>query len=340
MLCPGVNDGPHLDRSVRELGALYPTVQTVSVVPVGASPKLEDWSLERDGIELVRPTPAYAREVVAQVGRLQQEFKRRHGKVVVQCSDEYYVTAGVPVPPAAAYDGYPQYENGIGMVRRMQADWARTKRRLSQRPAAIAGRRAVIGSGTLAAPLLDAIAAELNVLAGTEVAVVPVTNTVFGERVNVTGLLCGKDYLSQLRGLRPDCFILPRPSLDYFGEKFLDDMTVDQLEARPGRADHVRDPLERGGDYPARRAASGDAQRCAKRRLLERAKAKRGDGAGLRSDASNADSRTCLCEGSGIPRGGGAGAVRVWHGCNAVHALAGPGRQLRRLRPRRSSLIA
>ena len=65
VLCPGVNDGPHLERSITDLAALFPTVQTISVVPVGASPKLEDWSLSRDHIELVKPTPAYAREVIA-----------------------------------------------------------------------------------------------------------------------------------------------------------------------------------------------------------------------------------------------------------------------------------
>jgi putative radical SAM enzyme (TIGR03279 family) len=234
VLCPGVNDGPNLDRSVRELGALYPTVQTISVVPVGASPKLEDWSLERDGIELVRPSREYAGEVVAQVRRLQRELRRQHGKVIVQCSDEYYVTAGASVPSAAAYDGYPQYENGIGMVRRMQDDWLRAKRRLRERPMPIEGRRAVIASGTLAAPLLQTIAGELNELAGTAVTVVPITNQVFGERVNVTGLLCGQDYLAQLRGMKPELFILPRPSLDYFGQRFLDNMTIEELERELG----------------------------------------------------------------------------------------------------------
>ncbi|MGB4862400.1 MAG: PDZ domain-containing protein, partial [Tepidiformaceae bacterium] len=60
VLCPGVNDGDNLARSIRDLGELYPTVQTISVVPVGASPKLEEWSLKRDGIPLVRPNREYA----------------------------------------------------------------------------------------------------------------------------------------------------------------------------------------------------------------------------------------------------------------------------------------
>ena len=236
VLCPGVNDGPHLERSVRDLAALYPGVQTISVVPVGASPKLEDWSLARDGIELVRPTPEYARGVVAQLRPLQREFRASHGATIAQCGDEYYVTSGAPVPSRKTYDGFPQYENGIGMVRTMLDDWNRAKRRLPQGEWA-AGRHIVVAAATLIAPLLQTIASELSQLSGARIDVVPVTNTVFGERVNVSGLLCGGDYVRNLRGWSPDCFILPRPSLDYFGQKFLDSMTIEEVEAA------VRAPL-------------------------------------------------------------------------------------------------
>ncbi len=237
VLCPGVNDGAHLRRSIAELGALYPTVLTISVVPVGASPRLEEWALERDGIPLERPTPAYAREVIELIRPFQREFRRRYGATVVQCSDEYYVTAGLPVPPARAYDGFPQYENGIGMVRRMLDDWARTRRRLRERgvPAGVAGRRAVVGTARLMAPTLAGIARELSELTGAKVDVAGVTNRVFGERVNVSGLVCGADYVEQVRRREaPDCYILPRPSLDFFGERFLDSMTVEEAEAGLG----------------------------------------------------------------------------------------------------------
>jgi putative radical SAM enzyme (TIGR03279 family) len=235
VLCPGVNDGTQLDRSVRELGALYPTVQTVSVVPVGASPKLEDWSLSRDGIELVRPNEQYARQIVRQIRSAQRELRAAHGRTIVQCSDEYYVTSGQALPAAANYDGFPQYENGIGMVRTMLEDWRRSKRRLRERgPVDFSGRHIVVASGTLAAPILEPIAAEMSALTGARIEVQAVTNTVFGDRVNVTGLLCGQDYVRELAPYQPDCFILPRPSLDYFGVKFLDSMTVDEVETAVG----------------------------------------------------------------------------------------------------------
>jgi len=264
VLCPGVNDGEHLARSIRDLGDLYPTVQTVSVVPVGASPKLEDWSLNRDGIPLVRPTPAYAREVVGILAPFQKEFRRRFGATVVQCSDEFYVTANLPIPGAAAYDGFPQYENGIGMVRTMLDDWSRAKRRV--RRGCGTGKHAVVGTAALIAPMLANVAVEVAALTGAEIDVVGVTNSVFGERVNVSGLVCGKDYVEQLRGRPADVFILPRPSLDYFGEKFLDSMTVGEAEAALGAPlgfaslwSEVVEILEHGATRPHRNDAPNGA---------------------------------------------------------------------------------
>ena len=266
VLCPGVNDGPHLEHSVRQLTDLYPTVQTVSVVPVGASPKLEDWSLNRDGIELVRPTPEYAREIVRLLRPIQRECRAKHGATVVQCSDEYYITSGEPVPPAREYDRFPQYENGIGMVRTMMDDWSRTKRRIGASKQRYDGRHLVIATATLIAPTLAGIAAEMGELTGATIEVQAVTNTVFGERVNISGLLCGGDYVRDLRHYQPDCFVLPRPSLDYFGQKFLDSLTVDEVEARLGAPltfasqwSEVLDILERGPRRPSANAATNGA---------------------------------------------------------------------------------
>jgi NifB/MoaA-like Fe-S oxidoreductase len=85
------------------------------------------------------------------------------------------------------------------------------------------------------APTLASVAREFSELSGARVEVRGVTNRVFGERVNVSGLVCGQDYVEQISGGEPpDCYILPRPSLDYFGEKFLDSMTVEEAEAGLG----------------------------------------------------------------------------------------------------------
>jgi len=235
VLTPGVNDGVHLQRSLEDLLALHPAVITVSVVPVGASPKLEDWSLERDGIPLERPTPEYARALIEQIRPLQRRARAAHGATVVQCSDEYYLAAGAPIPGRAAYDGFSQYENGVGMVRTMLDDWARTRRRLVQRGPRPAAKSVAIACGTLSAPVLAAIAPEASRLTGCAIRVVPVENRLFGERVNVSGLVPGADFLDALADVDAEMVILPRASLDYFGRKFLDEMTPGDLRAALGR---------------------------------------------------------------------------------------------------------
>jgi putative radical SAM enzyme (TIGR03279 family) len=267
VLCPGVNDGAHLDRTIADLGALYPAVQTISVVPVGASPRLEDWSLTRDGVALVRPSPEYAAALLRQLRPFQRDFRRRLGCTVVHCSDEYYVTAGERVPAAAHYDGYPQYENGIGMVRSLLDDWRAARRRMRLRGApSFAGRRVVVACGTLAAPVLAGIAGEMDAITGSRTEVLGVRNMVFGERVNVSGLLCGGDYLRELRHRPADAVILPRASLDYFGRQFLDSLTVEEFERELGAPvsfasqwSDVLGILEKGSQRPVRNSATNGA---------------------------------------------------------------------------------
>ena len=130
-----------------------------------------------------------------------------------------------------------------------------------------AGRRVVVGTANLIAPRLAVVAAEVSEATGADIHVRGVTNTVFGERVNVSGLLSGKDYVEQLANEpKPDLFILPRPSLDYFGEKFLDSMTVTEAEERLGAPlafaalwSDVVEILERGPERPHRNQATNGA---------------------------------------------------------------------------------
>jgi NifB/MoaA-like Fe-S oxidoreductase len=174
----------------------------------------------------------------------------------------------MPIPGALAYDGFPQYENGIGMVRTMLDDWSKTKRRLkaSGVPVELRGKWVVVGTAALIAPVLSGVAAEFNELTGANVCVKGVTNTVFGERVNVSGLVCGKDYVDQIRTDGTELYLLPRPSLDYFGEKFLDSMTVEEAEVGLGAPlgfasvwSDVVEVLANGPVRPARNEASNGA---------------------------------------------------------------------------------
>ena len=154
-------------------------------------------------------------------------------------SDEFYLTAGAQIPSAGRYDGFPQWENGIGMVRTLLDDWGRLRRRLREGRIALPERlpaRVTLACGSLIAPTLARLGAEAGEQLGMQIDVVSVSNTLFGARVNVSGLLPGANFAAALEGRElGERVFLPRASLDYFGKKFLDDTTPDELEARLGR---------------------------------------------------------------------------------------------------------
>jgi hypothetical protein len=139
------------------------------------------------------------------------------------------------------------------MVRTLLDDWRATKRRiLSGKLQPAAGRKATIACGALIAPTLQKLAEEAACLTGLRLQVVPIRNTLFGARVNVSGLLPGQDFIDQLAQLpaaeRGETVFLPRASLDYFGKHFLDDITPDSLsraiDARVAFAYNLGDVIE------------------------------------------------------------------------------------------------
>ena len=218
-LCPGLNDGEHLERTVRDLAALYPGAQSIAVVPVGLT-KYRDIAIA----DIVPVTEAKAREVVGQVKGWQREFRRNLGVGLVYLGDEFYFLAGHPFPSGRSYDGYPQYENGVGLVRTLLDEAARLRRKWGT--SAPAGGRTMVACGTRIAPLLREVLDELGPAIGWDIAVVPVENRFFGPSVNVSGLLTGGDVVEALRGKGiGDVLVLPRAMLDDGCERFLDNMT-------------------------------------------------------------------------------------------------------------------
>ncbi|MGD8792207.1 MAG: DUF512 domain-containing protein, partial [Anaerolineae bacterium] len=200
VLVPGLNDGSHLARTVADLEALYgEPVASVGLVPVGLT------RYHRGNCRTY--TAGESRAVLDQVEPWRVANRRRWRRAFLYPSDEWYLVAGRPVPPAGAYDGFPQVENGVGMVRRLLDEWQRVKADL---PARLPSRATVV-CGTLIAPVLDGIVAELNALAGTAWRLVPVVNDFFGPVTTVSGLLAGQDVVAALRG-QPlgEVLLLPR----------------------------------------------------------------------------------------------------------------------------------
>jgi len=200
VLAPGRNDGAHLDRTIADLAARYPAVATLTVVPVG---------LTRWHTPTLRPyTDAEAAAVLQQTLAWQTRLRAELGVGFVYPSDEWFLRAGVPIPPLEAYDGLlpALVENGVGMVRLFLNGWPETQRRLAD----LGGPRQTWVTGALFAPTLRAQAAEFAAAPGLEVNVVAVPNRTFGETVTVAGLLTVADVIAALRDAPPaDVIVLP-----------------------------------------------------------------------------------------------------------------------------------
>jgi len=239
VLCPGLNDGPHLARSVRELGALHPAVATIAVVPVGLT-------RHRDGLYPLRAiTPGEGRATVEAIQGWQADFLARDGSRVVFAADELYLQAGLPIPPADAYEGFAIAEDGVGLVRRFEDEFRALARRAGRRPPR-APRRVTVATGALFAPILRGLVDTLRVT-GLAVDVVPVVNDFFGPAITVAGLMTGQDVARALQG-RPlgEVVLVPRVALTETRGVFLDDVVPADIAAHLGVPIETPEPSARG----------------------------------------------------------------------------------------------
>jgi putative radical SAM enzyme (TIGR03279 family) len=225
VICPGWNDGAILTRSIVELGARHPGVATIAVVPVGLTK-------HRERLPDLRVfTREDARAALEEVHRHQKEFKKRLKTRLVFAADEMYTLAGEEVPPAKDYEGFPQMENGIGMLRRTIDRWRAGEDSVLPRNGK--RERVAIVTGTSAAPTLERILAERPPTA-VDARLCVVTNDYFGETVTVSGLLVGADIEKALTAAGPFDRVLLPPNCLKEEEVFLDDRTRSDLAARLG----------------------------------------------------------------------------------------------------------
>ncbi|AGL01941.1 DUF512 domain-containing protein [Desulfoscipio gibsoniae] len=225
VLCPGINDGPELNRTISDLGELWPAVCSLAVVPVGLTGC-------RDGLFRLRSFNAQeAGEVVQEVQRWQKVFMAEYQYPLVFASDEFYLLAGVPIPLAENYGGFPQTENGVGLVRLFMDEWHQLSRGLPGRTEYPMHYSLV--TGTLARPVLEPVVAELNRIAGLQMDLHVMENKYFGKTVTVAGLLTGQDLLEGLAGRNlGERLFIPGVMLREGDHVFLDDITLDELAGR------------------------------------------------------------------------------------------------------------
>jgi len=220
VLVPGVNDGNVLERTLSDLYAFGAPVLSVSVVPVA----LTTWSKH----DLVRaPTTEEARRALVSVRKWAARARGERGSAWVYGSDELYMRAGEPFPPAADYDGFEQVENGVGAVRYLESLIAAEAHALPD----MAGRRVLVLTGTAMGGLMPAVMEALARATGGSFECVAVENTYFGSSVTTAGLLPGADLVAALASRRGyDLALLPAEAVNDDGI-FVDDLPLATLVA-------------------------------------------------------------------------------------------------------------
>ena len=226
VVCPGINDGVHLERTLLDLAKFYPgevpAVASVAIVPVG----LTRFRPAED--ELIPVTPEKAAEVIAQVKTFQDKFRQQLGTNFAWLADEWFLIAGEDLPPQSHYEDYPQIDNGVGSIRLFLKHFATVAQHLPLRVEPPRRFTWVVGNAVEKAfqPILQ----KLNQVNGLRIDMVALCSHYWGQKISVTGLLTGQDLLKGLYGKDlGNAVILPAVMLKYGENCFLDDMTVEEL---------------------------------------------------------------------------------------------------------------
>lgn len=226
VVCPGINDGAVLERTIHDLRRRHPGVQSIAVVPVGLTK-------HRDSLPRLEPvSDVLAAETIDLVDDLHNRYARETGDGFVYSADEWYIRAGRDIPEAGYYDDFPQIENGVGMLR----DFIDAAEGFDERyrdGGTLAGRFVLV-TGTSMEPWIAGFAERISAVPGIEARAVAVVNGFYGDTVTVSGLLTGGDIFAALEGnLRDETVVLP-PNCLNADSLFLDGMTPVELSDKLG----------------------------------------------------------------------------------------------------------
>jgi len=254
VIVPTVNDGAHLEKTIDDLARLYPTIQTIGVVPVGLAggdgyegDRRRSFRAHGRGFENTASLPMRtyrsdeAERVIALAHAYQKRFKKEKGTALLYLSDEFYLLCGQEVPGRVHYEDFEQIENGVGLVRRFLEDWKKTEKKL---PAALSQPlNATLVTARLITPTFQPIIERLNRVEGLRINLLTVQNPELGSTITVAGLLSGRDVREALLEFARNghevgkLVFLPQVMLDKkgYGGRFLDDLTPADIAQATGR---------------------------------------------------------------------------------------------------------
>jgi putative radical SAM enzyme (TIGR03279 family) len=226
VLCPEINDGKQLEKTLRDLAAYYPKVISTAVVPVALTRYNTD---ER----LTRVTPEFCRRTIGEVEKMQKEFRRNLGVTFAFLGDEIYIKAGAPIPSKKHYGNYPQIEDGVGMIRSFLNSFESLFRKVQSSKFKVqSSLNGTILTGEMFAPILAGQIEKLNSFIGSNLNVLAVPNTYFGGDVAVAGLLTGQDFLAVKAEIKGDFVVIPKHTIKSDEPIFLDGMSFDELKSK------------------------------------------------------------------------------------------------------------
>lgn len=220
VLCPGINDGDSLTKTIEDIYNLGLAVQTMAIVPVGLTS-------HRTGLsELKQVDKSYASNMVRFVHDLQKKFRAERGVNWLYLSDEWFLVAEQEVPDEESYDGYPQLENGVGMVRDFIEETKREVATIKKNAPLAAPRRLSLSTATLASGFMRTeIVPLLETIPNLEVDLEVVVNRLYGPDVTVTGLLSGGCFEHHFAHRAATDLLLLPPNVLNEDDVFLDDET-------------------------------------------------------------------------------------------------------------------
>ena len=225
--CPGYNDGEELIRTLRDLTQFISNMKSVCVVPFGMTKY-------REGLTKISPfTPYSAKKVLDTILELQKEFLNKYGTRFVFASDEWYILSGTPLPSEDEYEGYPQIENGVGMVTSLKTEIIEELKHHSvNNKTKNITKKITIATGTLVFEQIKEMCDLVNQkYPNVLINVVPIKNDFFGHHITVTGLLTGKDIINQLKDVEIGEQLLLSDTVLRDGEDvLLDDISISDIE--------------------------------------------------------------------------------------------------------------
>lgn len=229
VLCRGWNDGDELRRTLSDLLALYPAVQSIAAVPFGAT-------RYREGLpQIALHDKGSAGEAIDIIESFAERMLADCGERIVYPADELFITAGREPPPREYYGSFDQYENGVGMWSYMRDGFAEE---LADTEGDDRPLRLSIATGKLAAPLMEQLAGMVKTrFPNADIRVFTIRNRFFGETVTVAGLTTGRDLIEQLTPHKTELgsrVLIPKSMLKADEDIFLDDVTLAEAEEALG----------------------------------------------------------------------------------------------------------